>query len=161
MMIRRKPSSLKASGTNSGICKRGTNSLRRGITLYEVLLSLVIFSGALLALGQSIDIGSRASTQAQLGSQATIFCQSLLAEVQAGEIPMEAASSVPIMEGDKDWLYDLDIEETQVEGILLLRLTVYNDENTTGANVESSISRLVRDPESLLTETETDDGEEQ
>lgn len=65
---------------------------RSGFTLLEIVLSLAIFCGSMVALSQLAWTGSRAAIQARLRTQATIRCETKLNEVLAGIEPMQSRS---------------------------------------------------------------------
>ena len=60
------------------------SSRRSGLTLYEVVLSLVILAGSMTALAELIGTGRRAAVQSKLRTQAVLLCQSKLSEVVSG-----------------------------------------------------------------------------
>jgi type II secretory pathway pseudopilin PulG len=62
---------------------------RRGMSLLEVFIALAIFIAALAVITQIISTGSRASTKAQLQSEATLRAESCMAEAIAGVIPLQ------------------------------------------------------------------------
>ena len=61
--------------------------MRRGITLYEVVIALVIFSGSVAAISEAVSTGMRAAVQSRLQSQAILLAQSKMQEVIAGSFP--------------------------------------------------------------------------
>src|SRR5258708_1867065 len=52
-----------------------TRKNRRGLSLFEVLIALAIFMGALAAIGQLIATGARGAVFAKLQTQAVIRCE--------------------------------------------------------------------------------------
>src|SRR5258706_11418534 len=86
---------------------------RRGLTLLEVLLSIAIFGGALVAIGELIRIGSMSAATARDLTEAQRHCNNVMAEVGAAIIPPESTSQAEV-EGYPGWLYS--IEAGPVEG---------------------------------------------
>jgi len=121
---------------------------RRGMTLYEVLVALAIFSGAMAALGQSISTGRRASVQAKLQSEAVLRCESKLSEILAGVEDTENAEDVLYRDDETErWSWSLVVEQGPHDSLLNLIVTARHAGSDSGGNVSYSISRLVRDPE--------------
>ncbi len=59
-------------------------SQHRGLTLFEVVIAMAIFAGAITALSQALSTATRAALQARLQSQAVLLCQTKMAEVVGG-----------------------------------------------------------------------------
>lgn len=77
-------------------------SLRSGLTLIEVLLTMAIAAMVLAALSQLQDSGVRAATSASLTAEASILCQSEMdAWLSSGQPASELGSIAPVtgMEG--------------------------------------------------------------
>jgi general secretion pathway protein I len=121
-------------------------ALRRGITLFEVVLALAIFIGALAAISQVLRVGSRASIRAQLASEAVLRSDYKMNEVLSGIIPLQGAQRTPF-EDDPDWLWTLNVVDSGTPNLLLLELTV--EHSGTGGDLAASfqLTRMVRDPQ--------------
>ena len=77
-----------ADGRGDGhAADNGDSLMRRGITLYEVVIALVIFSGSIAAISEGVSTGVRAALQSRLQSQAILLCESKMGEVMAGVVP--------------------------------------------------------------------------
>ena len=96
---------------------------RRGITLFEVLISLMIFAAAMAVLAQLAGNGVRAALQSQLQTQAVLRCQSKLAEVAAGIQPLAPVTDAPFPD-DPRWTWNLRITESKEPGLLILEVSV-------------------------------------
>ena len=131
-------------------------SSRTGLTLYEVVLSLTLFLGAMLAISQIISTGSRAAIQSRLQTQAILRCESKLSEILAGVEPMESVSNVQLEEDTANWVWSLEIESGPHE--VLLKLTVSVSHISQNGNPDSTFSlrRLVRDPQLFLDAAEAE-----
>jgi len=119
---------------------------RNGISLFEVVLALSIFLGAIAAISEVLRTGSRAAVRAQLQSQAAILCDRQMNRILAGVEPMEATSKA-ILDGQRDWLWSLNILDSGVPSLLRLELTVERTGQGPDAAVTTQLVRLVRDPQ--------------
>lgn len=131
---------------------------RRGVTLYEVVLSLAIFAGSMAALAQGIAVGSRAAVKAHLQTQAILNCESKLSEVLAGVEPMQAVDGVPLSPGHDDWTWSLRTGEGPHPDLLVLELSVQHRDGSSAVNAEYSVTRLIRDPSVLADSAEMPTG---
>ncbi len=122
---------------------------RKGITLFEVLLALGIFLGAIAAIGQVINVGTLAATEGQLQSEAVLRCKTKLAEVIAGVEPMTAVQDQPF-EDDARWLWSLSIIDGPHPDLLQLELMVTHQRVNRTENAGFSLARLVRDPQLFI-----------
>lgn len=120
---------------------------RRGLTLYEVILSLAIFLPALAVLGQAIATGGRAAVQARLQTDAVLRCESVLAECVAGAQPLTSVSSSAFADEAVGWSWSLAVSEGPAEGLLLVEASVTHEDTQGQVNASCTLSRLVRDPE--------------
>lgn len=96
---------------------------RRGLSLLEVVLALVILASSMVAIGQLMMIGARHSTTVQEQARGLQYVQSLLDSVAVGVIPMESTGFTPI-ETDPEWQYSLDVQVNSVEGLNVVVATV-------------------------------------
>lgn len=91
---------------------------RRGVTLYEVVLSLAILLGSMVVLGQLVSTGSRAAVQARLRTQATLLCESKMSEAvlyaqsgvstAASDLPATFDGEAPDSAGTGRWVWSLN-----------------------------------------------------
>lgn len=121
--------------------------MRRGITLYEVVLALAIFAGAMAAIAQVVATGARAALQARLQSQAVMLCESKMGEVVGGVTPAQPISeatfsSDPSLDG---WTWSLAIQPGPRTGVMSVAVSVAC--RRAGAQVDATftLTRLVRD----------------
>ena len=127
-----------------------TSTGRRGLTLFEVVISLGIFLGALAAVGQLISTGSRAAIQAQLKTQAILRCESKLAEVLAGAETMQPVDEMPFDDQATGWTWALQVAEGPHADLLALDVTVTHTGGNRLGNVSYTLKRYVRDPQLFL-----------
>ena len=127
-------------------CRQGiADSSRAGISLFEVVLALSIFLGAVVALSQLTNNGMRTAVSARLQTQAVLRCESKLAELVAGVEPLEDVAEQPF-DDDENWTWSLTT--TTGPHADLLNITVSANHNSGGERslASYSISRLLRDP---------------
>ena len=88
--------------------KRGI--MQRGITLYEVVIALAIFSGAIVALFEALSTATRAALQARMQSQAVLLAESKMAEVVGGAMQPTSTGDVSFEEsGLEGWTYSVNV----------------------------------------------------
>ena len=119
---------------------------QRGFTLFEVLLSLGLFLGALAVLSQMWYGGVRASVQSRLRTQAIFRCESKLSEVVAGAIPLQATSDTPF-EDDASWTWNLQVLPGPHADLMLVVVNVAHPGQGGLSSSSHQLSRLIRDPQ--------------
>lgn len=118
---------------------------RRGLTLFEVLISLVIFIGAMAAIGQLVANGVRAALQARFQTQAAMMCEAKLAEVVAGVVPLtQGQATYP---DDPNWFWSVALTAAQVPGLMRVEVTVQRQGTNSKGKVAFTMARYVRDPQ--------------
>lgn len=126
-----------------------------GFTLLEVVLALALLFGSLAILSQLTWNGSRAALQGQLVTQAVLRCQTLIAEIQAGSVPLQNTSKTAFAD-DARWQYSLQISDTSLPDLLSVEATVsYAPAQGTLGNVSFTLRTWMRDPVIFETSTST------
>jgi general secretion pathway protein I len=129
---------------------RRANSAR-GITLYEVVIALAIFAGAIAALSQALSTATRAALQSRMQSQAVLLCQTKLAEVVAGAVPSTSSGDTPFTEsGLEGWTWSVSVTPAAHSGINDVSVTV-NSHMVQDFDTTFTMSRLVRDQQTFVT----------
>ncbi len=123
-----------------------TPSSRRGISLFEVVLALSIFLGAMAAISQVLRTGSRAAVRAQLQSQASLLCDRQMNRVLAGIEPMQSAPQ-SALDDKQDWYWTLSVTDGALPSLLQVQVTVSHSSSNPFGVVKSELTRLVRDPQ--------------
>lgn len=121
------------------------DSSRAGISLFEVVLALSIFLGAVVALSQLTNNGMRTAISARLQTQAVLRCESKLAEVTAGVEPLEDVTDQPF-EDDENWTWSLATATGPHADLLNVTVSAAFDGGNQRSSASYSISRLMRDP---------------
>lgn len=120
-------------------------ALRAGISLFEVVLSLSIFLGAVVALSQLTNNGMNTAVAARLQTQAVLRCESKLAELVAGIEPLEDVTDQPF-DDDENWMWSLATTTGPHADLLNVTVSARYDGGNQRATAGYSLSRLMRDP---------------
>jgi type II secretion system protein I len=114
------------------------------LTILEVLVALSIFLIALIGIGRLISLGADGALTVQDQSRAAQLCQSKLAEVVAGAVPLSGQTDVPFNE-DPTWSWSLDAGQGDIAGLWKITVRV-SRQRPDGTRIESSIDRMLLDP---------------
>jgi prepilin-type N-terminal cleavage/methylation domain-containing protein len=133
----------------------GTATLRRGFSLMEVILTLAILAGAMTVLGQLISLGNRNAIAARDLSYAQILCASKMDEIRSGLAEPTAVSNAT-SETDPTWVYSIEANQTDTQGILALRVTFTQGTSATQPPISFSLTGWVPDPGAESTTEPTD-----
>lgn len=118
--------------------------IRRGLSLIEVLLAIALLGTSMAMIYQLIGIGYRSAMETQLYTDAAVLVDSKMAEVASGVLGLENVSQMPIEESP-DWMYSVQIGESDQPGLLVVTVTV---ERSDDANpVQISVVRFMADPD--------------
>lgn len=123
-------------------------SSRRGLTLFEVLIALVIFVGAMAAIGQLVSNGVRAALQARFQTQAAMLCEAKVAEVVAGIVPLTPGQGT--YPDDPSWSWSLALASAPVPGLMRVEVIVQRQAANAKGQVVFTMARYVRDPQVYL-----------
>ncbi len=128
--------------------------LRGGMTLWEVILALAILAISLAVLGELARQGMRNAETARAASEAQLLCESKLAAIAAGITRPEPVTDASWeIEADEEiatndaWLYSVEIDATDLDGLLAVRVTVTQDQTARKRPVSVSLSRWIIDPD--------------
>jgi general secretion pathway protein I len=130
--------------------KRGI--AQRGITLYEVVIALAIFSGAIVALFEALSTATRAALQARMQSQAVLLAESKMAEVVGGAMKPTSTGDVPFDEsGLEGWTYSVNVTPAAHAGINQVQVTVKCPQAPNPIDASFTMTRLLRDQQAFVT----------
>ncbi len=149
---------------NAPANRRSSSRPPRGFTLLEVILALAILAGAMAALGQLMSVGTRSAAHARELSTAQILCESKMAELTSGVVPLEPVQGAAC-EQTRDWRYTVIVGSTEEEGLLAVRVIVEQNVERQKQPFRFTLDRWVIDPELELppdgaTESQTNDARE-
>jgi general secretion pathway protein I len=119
---------------------------RKGLTLFEVLLALVIFAGALTAIGQLLSSGIRGALQSRFQLQAAQLCQAKMGEIVCGAQALRTMQAV--YPEDPAWSWSTQVIAAPVPGLMMVEVTVQrqSQHKNKKAEIKFSMVRYVRDP---------------
>lgn len=123
----------------------GLLTRRQGLSLLEVLVALAVFLTALGGLFTLLNYATRRAHEVQMRSQATRLCQSKLAEVLSGAIPLTGQDGAAFDE-DPDYQWSLTAEQGSVSGLWNVSVKVSWGQAANGARQEISLSQMILDP---------------
>lgn len=117
---------------------------RPGLSLLEVLAALTIFLISMIALGQLVTVSGERAFEIQQQSRAAQLCQSKLAEVVSGVVPLSSSSAS--FDEDSDWQWTLDAEQhSAITGLWKIQVKVTRD-LPDGSHYEGTVNQMVLDP---------------
>ena len=140
-MVNSRFDNSKRRPRRSRICDR---SRRHGLSLLEVILAIAILGTSMAIIGQVFFAGYRSAVKARDLSDATILCDSVMAELAAGSIEFTSSTSGAQIPGIQGWEYSVDTVQSNVEGLLLTTVAV-NRQNSN--SISMSIVRMLPDPD--------------
>ncbi len=118
---------------------------RRGLSLLEVLVAVVIFLIAFVALSELISISARRALLVEQRELAALKCQSKLDELIAGAQPLSSESGIPF-DDDPDWQWSVEAEQnSQMPGLWNVRVRVHRMNADIGL-VDCVVHQMILDP---------------
>jgi hypothetical protein len=129
---------------------------RKGLSLLEVLTALAIFLFSVVVISQIVDSASRTAIQSQRLTQAALLCESKMAELAAGVLPLQSTGLMPIEEAGEQWSYAVECEPQDwtnvtvdgqsTTGLYVVHMTVLWQSGRPNEELEYSLSRVILDP---------------
>ncbi|MHB8902573.1 MAG: prepilin-type N-terminal cleavage/methylation domain-containing protein [Thermoguttaceae bacterium] len=144
-----------------------TRTARGGFSLLEVVLSLAILGGSMAVLGEAVRLAMENARVARDLTDAQLYCESKMAELEAGILttdPVTDAQIEPMMDSslesgglsqDTGWLYSIETEVVDDQGLVLVYLSVYQDPATVKKPVTFTMSRMFLDESMISTDSST------
>ena len=115
---------------------------RRGFTLIEVLVALVVAVAAMALLSQGFTTGARASTTAQYATRAALLAQRVITDFETGQLPLTSNQS-GTFEDEPDFSFDTASQTGSITGLTQLTITIkWQERNTDRTFV---VVRLMKD----------------
>jgi Tfp pilus assembly protein PilV len=115
---------------------------RRGLSLVEVLLSLAILIIGLTAIGQLVNLGTDAGSEARAYARGNRLAQAKMAEVEAGVLPVSSPADGQFDGDDAAWTYSVMSEPTGPTNSTG-QSTVYNVTVTVSSDVKGKPIQVV------------------
>jgi len=118
---------------------------RNGLTLFEVVISLAIFLAAVVALWNLANSAANRASETQLSTQASLMCQSKLAEAMVGIQQFGSVDWQPIADVD-NFFWRMDATQDSVDGLYLVQVSVKQEANGI-KNAECSLTQYALAPQ--------------
>ena len=140
------------SRTRNATCR----SDRSGLSLLEVMLALAILGGALAAIGELMRIGARNAEIARDLTTAQLLCESTVAELQLGFLPIQSVGPMPVtdLQYQTEWMYTITVQPIDQEGLTSVVVRTEQTPEFFSRPVSFTVTRWMIDP---LVATETDE----
>jgi prepilin-type N-terminal cleavage/methylation domain-containing protein len=130
--------------------RRRRPAVRAGFSLLEVILALAILAGAVAVLGEIARNGIESTRIARGLTHAQLLCESKMAEIVAGIEWPQSVDRAKIENLDDptqlNWVYSIESETTEIEGLLSVRVTVMQDLPDENRPVRCTLVRWMADP---------------
>jgi type II secretory pathway pseudopilin PulG len=114
------------------------------MSLLEVIVALAIFLMSIIVVGQLVIMAGERGREVQQLAVATQMCQSKLAEVVAGIVPLNPQSGVAFDE-DPSWTWSLECSPADVANLWDVTVRVQR-QRPDGSQAESVLTQKVLDP---------------
>jgi Tfp pilus assembly protein PilV len=114
------------------------------MTLLEVLVATAIFLLAIGGISRLVTMAGDRALEVQWRSQEARLCQSKMAEVQAGVVPLSGQDDTPFDE-DPNFHWSVTANSTSVANVWTVTVKVTRDV-ANGTPIETSLSQMVLDP---------------
>jgi general secretion pathway protein I len=138
---------------------------KAGFSLLEVILALAILGGSIAVLGESSRLALKNAEIARDLAHAQLLCESKMAEITTGltqaqqvsNAPFDATMTASLDPGDVGWLYSVETQTTDAEGLITVRVTVTRNLPAAKHPVSFALVRWMPDP-NATSSSETSDG---
>jgi hypothetical protein len=107
---------------------------------------LAIFLASFTAIAVLVNLASERAVLAQQRQEAIFKCQSKLAELASGGVPLGSGSGSFDEDPDGGWQWSADATENQVSGLWTVAVTVSRDPARGGPPVSVTLTRMLLDP---------------
>jgi general secretion pathway protein I len=125
--------------------------MKRGFTLYEVVIALAIFAGAIAALSQALSTATRAALQSRMQSQAVLLCETKMEEIVGGVTPATSSGDVPFTDaGLEGWSWSVNVASPRT-GINQVEVTVQCRQLENSIDASFTLTRMIRDQQAFVT----------
>ena len=123
---------------------------RRGFTLIEVLVALVVAVAAMALLSQGFTTGARASTTAQFATRAAMLAQRVITDLETGQLSLLSTQS-GAFEDEPDFSYETTTATGSISGLTQVTVRIKWQERNQDRLYE--LVRLMRDRPTTSTST--------
>lgn len=118
---------------------------RRGMTLLEVLLALMVLVVALSGIAALTSLGRQSGADARDLTMAQLLCEGKMAEIAAGvTAPTNSQGQFP---NEPDWMFSITATPAGTPGLLNVRVSVTQDPATYTQPLGFELVRWIPDPD--------------
>jgi general secretion pathway protein I len=126
--------------------KTAGSTNRRAFTLLEVILALAILAGSVAITGELMRNGMMNAQAARDLTRGELVCESVMSQVVTGALAPSSVSDVPF-DDDNRWLYSINVDSGQLQGLLVLTVSVHRDAAPGQLITPCKMVRWMIDPE--------------
>ena len=126
-------------------CIRSTRNNRKGLSLLEVVLGMAIMGAAMAIIGNMVGVSTRSAGETRWQSQAQILCDTVMAEVTAGALPLEGVNQ-SVFPDRPEWMHTIQIQDSELTGLLQVDVIVQPTEDQSLLD-PYQLTRLMPDPD--------------
>lgn len=130
--------------------KTAGSKIRSAFTLLEVILALAILAGSVAVTGELMRNGMMNAQAARDLTRGELVCESVMSQVVTGALAPSSASDVPF-DDDNRWLYSINVESGQLQGLLIVTVSVHRDAAAGQLVTPCKMVRWMIDPEYAAT----------
>lgn len=136
---------------------------KAGFSLLEVILALAILAGSIAVLGEANQMALRSAEVARDLAHAQLLCESKMSEVVVGitstdpvnNAPFDATMTASLDPNDSGWLYSIQSQTTEKQGLMMVRVTVTRNLPIARHPVSFALVRWLPDPDATTTSSGT------
>jgi type II secretion system protein I len=144
MRLHLRMSPTRKQGRRILACASGSCFIRAGLTLLEVIVSLAIFLFSMVALLHLLSQSGQNALDGSMQTEATLRCQSKLAEIMNGAVPM-SSSGWSAFEEAPDWSWEADCQTGQYANLYNVQVGVRR-KKANGTYLEVRLSQMMVAP---------------
>lgn len=124
-----------------------SNLSRPAFSLLEVILALAILAASMAVLGQLVQFGMTNARRAEDMTQAAIICESIMAEIVAGDRGLTNEFATPCEDNDT-FVYSVDIPSSAAQaGLLEVHVIVETNPEYSAEPIRCALVRWMVDPD--------------
>jgi len=118
---------------------------RPGMSLLEVLVAVAIFLLALGGISHLVSSAGNRALEVNLRNQEARLCQSKMAEVASGILPLNSQNDTPFDE-DPDFHWSVTADTTQIANLWTVTVKVTRESPGGGPPIETTLTQMIIDP---------------
>ena len=109
-------------------------------------MAIAIMGIAMMIISNLVSLGTKAAGMTKCRSEAQILCNTKMAELSAGVLPLETVSTASISE-NPEWAYSVQVQSSDLTGLLLVQVSVAPVNMLIDKFEPFLLTRLIPDPD--------------